>query len=248
MSTRIPEAVYQWLQFIQFWWLPPVCVLCRGSGNTQQDLCLDCRDSLPRLVHPCPGCALPLPAGMPANSPCGSCLAMPPAWHSLHAALAYQPPVTDMIAGFKYHGHAVNGRVLTDLLGQHLGARTGHHMLPELLVPVPLHRQRLRQRGFNQSLMIARWLSRQLAIPVWADLVLRHKATSQQTGLSAAARRRNLRGAFRINPGAHLPQEARVAIIDDVVTTGSTVAAMARTLRRAGAGDIQVWALARTIL
>ena len=173
---------------------------------------------------------------------------MPPAWHSLHTALAYQPPVTDMIAGFKYYGHAVNGRVLTDLLGQHLGARTGHHMLPELLVPVPLHRQRLRQRGFNQSLMIARWLSRQLAIPVWADLVLRHKATSQQTGLSAAARRRNLRGAFRINPGAHLPQEARVAIIDDVVTTGSTVAAMARTLRRAGAGDIQVWALARTIL
>lgn len=248
MSTRIPEDVNKWLKIVQFWLLPPICVLCHGPGDTQQDLCPDCRASFTPLVRPCPGCALPLPAGVPARSLCGTCLALPPPWQGLFAPLVYQPPVTNLIASFKYHGHAVNGCVLADILAEHIKNQQHGMALPEQLIPVPLHRQRLRQRGFNQSLLIARWLSRHLAIPVQADLVMRQKATPQQTGLSAAARRRNLRGAFRINPQAGLPQGTRVAIIDDVVTTGSTVSAMARTLRRAGAGEIQVWALARTVI
>jgi ComF family protein len=115
--------------------------------------------------------------------------------------------------------------------------------LPALILPVPLHRARLRRRGYNQALELARPLGRALDVPVRHDLLLRPRATVAQSELDAPARRRNVRGAFVLRPDASLPEH--VAILDDVMTTGTTLAECARVLRRAGVRRIDAWALAR---
>jgi ComF family protein len=112
-----------------------------------------------------------------------------------------------------------------------------------LILPVPLHRARLRQRGFNQALELARPLGRSLGVPVRHGLLLRARATAAQSELDAAARRRNVRGAFAVHAGAALP--SHVAVLDDVMTTGATLAECVRALKRAGAQRVDVWALAR---
>jgi ComF family protein len=152
------------------------------------------------------------------------------------------------VAAFKYQSRLVNGRVLAAGISTYLQQQYHADMLPALLVPVPLHGRRVRQRGFNQSLELARWLSQQLAIPVANNLVARSRHTPQQTGLSAAERKRNLRGAFRVRQGFRFVPGTTVAIVDDVVTTGTTVTALAKVLLRAGAEEVHVWAIARTSL
>jgi ComF family protein len=115
--------------------------------------------------------------------------------------------------------------------------------LPDLILPVPLHRQRLRVRGFNQSLEIARPIGRHFGIPVTSRLCRRVRATPAQTGLDRKTRRKNLRQAFQLNGGV---QGQAIALLDDVVTTGSTVTELARLLKRSGASRVDVWAVART--
>ena len=114
---------------------------------------------------------------------------------------------------------------------------------PELLLPVPLHRTRLRQRGYNQALELAKPLARLLGVPLCRDLLQRQRGTAAQTELDAVARRRNVRGAFAVRAGVALP--THVAILDDVMTTGATLAECARVLKRAGVQRVDVWALAR---
>ena len=114
---------------------------------------------------------------------------------------------------------------------------------PELLLTVPLHRQRLRQRGYNQALELARPLARALAVPLRHDVLQRQRATDAQTELDAVARRRNVRGAFAVREGVVLP--AHVAVLDDVMTTGATLAECARVLKHAGVQRVDAWALAR---
>ena len=115
--------------------------------------------------------------------------------------------------------------------------------LPDLLLSVPLHRRRLRQRGYNQALELARPLAQALHVPLRHDRLQRRRHTGAQTELDAVSRRRNVRGAFAVREGVALP--AHVAILDDVMTTGATLAECARVLRRAGVARVDVWALAR---
>jgi ComF family protein len=148
--------------------------------------------------------------------------------------------VQQAIHGVKYHAGFLQARLLGELMAQKLGRRA--LPLPELVIPVPLHRNRLMRRGYNQSLEIAQTLKRTLAIKVDATAAKRIRATPDQIGLSAAQRRRNLHNAFVIDTrvaGKH------IALLDDVMTTGTTLAELARAARKAGAVRIEAWAVAR---
>jgi ComF family protein len=163
----------------------------------------------------------------------------------IRSALIYEYPVDRLVAMTKYRDRLDGAQLLGDLLETYLLARISEGGLdqPDLILPVPLHRFRLAYRGFNQALEIALPVATGLGIPMRADLCRRTRHTREQATLTGRARYRNTYGAFDVAkplPGKHL------AIVDDVVTTGSTVVAMAATLRAAGASTIQVWSVART--
>ncbi len=206
------------------------CFLCRGAAGGV--LCAACDAELPRLAGPrCPRCALASPLG----AVCGRCLAAPPAYDATVAALSYEFPVDVLVQALKFRGELALAPLLGDLLAAALPAEPA----PDFVVPVPLAAARLRARGFNQALEIAR---RAAARPA-TGLVERARDTPPQVDLPHAERARNVRGAFRCS----VPLEgASVAVVDDVMTTGATLAELAATLKRAGAARVVNWVLART--
>ncbi|WP_241084963.1 ComF family protein [Candidatus Vondammii sp. HM_W22] len=153
----------------------------------------------------------------------------------------YAAPVDLLISRFKFNGKLHIGRLLSSLLGNFILQQQSR--LPELITPVPLHSTRLRQRGYNQSLELARPLSRRLNIPLNYACCRRVKLTAPQSDLERGERRRNIRGAFEVTVRF---QDTHIVLVDDVVTTGSTVSELAREFKRAGAKQVDVWAVART--
>ena len=216
-------------------WRQP-CACCGAPGRAL--LCPGCQADLPRLDNPCRRCAEPLPAG--ATPLCPRCLGpRPPAFARIHALFAYAPPVDRLITGLKYHGRWEAARLLGSLLGE---ALAGADPVPDILVPVPLHPRRLRRRGYNQALEMARHAAARARLPLEAGRCRRVRHGPPQAGQDAAARRRAVRDAFAVDgrvDGLH------VGIIDDVVTTAATVNELARVLRRAGAREVSVWCAAR---
>lgn len=232
--------VYNCIDVIQRLVYPDFCRLC-GAADARDGLCPGCRGDLPRNRHCCPRCALPLPPDIDATIPCGDCLREPPPFDHSRVPFLYGYPLDRLIGSLKFGHQPGHARVLAALLAQQLESLPLEP--PQRLIPVPLHPRRQRRRGFNQATELARHLGRRLGIPVDARSCRRVLATPSQSGLDRDHRRRNLRGAFRLTrplPYHHL------ALLDDVVTTGATTAELARLLRRAGVGRIQVWALART--
>ena len=221
--------------------LPLHCVLC-GLPSGQARLCAPCHADLPRLGACCQACALPLPD--PGADRCGRCLQNPPPWDRAVAALVYRFPVDRLVCRFKFNRDLCAGTLLGSELVDAVH-RSGHD-LPDAIVPVPLHRSRHLSRTFNQAELLALQLGGALALPVRGRLLRRRRRTRAQSGLDAAARRRNVRGAFHavLADGA-LPAGCRIALVDDVLTTGTTLAECCRALRRAGAGQLSVWVAAR---
>ncbi len=171
---------------------------------------------------------------------CGACARRPPGFDLARAAFAYAWPVDRLVQRFKFNGDLATGRVLALALVEYLQLQA--LPTPDCLVPVPLHRGRLAERGFNQAAEICRVLARPLATRSELRLLARTRATPAQTGLGSAARRRNLAGAFACRrPVAGL----RIAIVDDVITTGSTAEAITHVLKQAGAAEVYIYALAR---
>lgn len=169
-----------------------------------------------------------------------ACRRRPRLFDAAFAPYLYEYPVHRLVQRFKYQGRLEVGRVLAELLARALVSQIS--VRPEALIPVPLARVKLRERGFNQALELARPIARALSLPVRTDLCARVRVTQDQAGLAARERRRNVRGAFSANNGA-VP--GRIALIDDVLTTGSTCEELARELKRAGATRVEVWAVAR---
>ena len=199
------------------------------------DLCADCRADLPYHGHACVSCALPLSTG----EVCGACLRRPPPHRRARSLFTYREPAIPLILRAKYHGKLDAVRILGGMMAE---AAVAWAPPPEVLIPVPLHRSRLRERGYNQALELARPIARRLRIPIDAKSCVRIRPTAAQTGLPAAERARNVRGVFALRG----PLEAkRVAIVDDVMTTGHTVAELARVLRKAGVEEVSVWVCAR---
>lgn len=222
-------------------WLiaPGRCVLCGLPSHRQRDLCDVCEADLPPLIDACPRCALPMAPGM--AGPCGSCTLKPPRHLSLQAAASYEDPADLLVQALKFRGLRAAGRVMAEVMYARLP--TGALPLDACLLPVPLHPWRQWRRGFNQSSLIAEHLARLGGWRIVTGALRRHRSTRPQSGLSRAARRRNLAGAFRARPGA-VP--AQIIIVDDVVTTGTTLDVVTGTLLAAGAAGVHAWAFART--
>lgn len=171
---------------------------------------------------------------------CGACLHRPPPLDGVRAAFVYAEPLDRLLPRFKFHHDLAAGALLSALMVQAL-RRDPPADWPDALVPVPLHRARLRQRGYDQALELARPLARSCGLPLRADLLQRVHATRAQSELDAAARRRNLRRVFEVRGGV----PAHVVLVDDVMTTGATLEAAARALRRAGVARVDAWVCAR---
>ncbi len=213
----------------------PRCLLCGETGMAGRDLCPACTDALPWNRSACLRCALPLPA----PGTCGACLQRPPLLDETHAVLIYGFPLDRLVPRLKFHNDLAAGRLLSELMAEGLAGLPK----PQSLVPVPLHNARLRQRGYDQALELAKPLARTLRVPLLPDLLTRTRSTTPQSELDAPARRRNLRRAFEIRAGAVLPEH--VALVDDVMTTGATLQAAAKTLLRAGVARVDAWVCAR---
>lgn len=216
--------------------LPAHCLLCGARGQGHLSLCRDCAAELPRNHVCCARCALPLAAPAPL---CGRCLKRAPTWDAAWVPFRYEWPLGQLETRFKFGGDLAAGRTLS------LAWIESAHPteLPRAIVPVPLHPSRLRQRGYNQALELAKPLAKALGIPLLCDALHRTRATAAQTDLSAIERRRNVRGAFAVPDGVVLPEH--VVVLDDVFTTGATLGECARVLKRAGVARVDVWALAR---
>lgn len=203
------------------------------------DLCQACFEDLTRNHSCCYRCGEHFETAIAAPQLCGRCLKKTPSFDETHAPFLYDDTMRFLITELKFNRRYKHARLLGNLLANHL-AQTAE--LPECIIPIPLHRNRYYQRGFNQSIEIARHLSRQLAIPLDLTSCIRSKDTVHQTGQPAKQRRKNIRNAFTvIKPIKY----QHVAIVDDVMTTGATVAALAQALKRHGVGRIDVWVCAR---
>lgn len=236
-QPRYEGPVYIWLKNKQS------CLLCGEATDTPQPICTPCESELPWLGDQCSVCALPLPM---AGLRCGQCATRPPAFERVLAPWAYDFPVDSLITRFKHQAKWPLGRLMGELLAQSLQ----HHFdegldRPDALLPVPLATRRLRQRGFNQATLLARWLRGPLQIPCEEHLLRRVQDTPAQQALDAKARHRNLRQAFAIAPDAPV-HNRHLALVDDVLTTGATAQALARLLLDAGAARVDVYCLART--
>lgn len=218
------------------------CVACL-QPNADFGLCSPCRQDLPLNDQHCRCCALPL-AFAGKELICGQCLKDPPPFSRIVAPWRYRFPVDGMIQRFKYNGQRAYARPLihdlTDQLMLMLETNPEHR--PDLLLASPMHPARRRKRGFNQAADITEYISRQSGIPWCTDLVVRSRRTRPQRGLSRDDRLANLRGIYQVTRSP----PARIAIVDDVVTTGATARSLTEALLDAGAQDVQIWALART--
>ena len=245
---------------------PGNCLLCGADTNRSMDLCLDCEKDLPVNNRSCIRCSIPLNHVPLSHGPlsknhlinshiCGACIAHPPSFDRCMAPLRYEFPVRSLISRYKYQGHFCSGAVLADILlaelfkdqlsSQIRDQIKEQNKKPDLIVPVPLHWQRQFFRGFNQSQWLSQYLGQRLSIRVDAHLLKRCRNTPPQQGLKRTQRQKNLKGAFQVNR----PVEGKhIALVDDVVTTGSTVSELSQILKKAGATKVEIWCLARTPL
>lgn len=240
VNLQRPSAVDGWIARLGRTLLPPRCLVCDQAGVDGHDLCAACLNALPWNHACCRRCGLPAPEPIAA---CGRCLRKPPPLACVRAAFDYRFPVDRLIPRLKFHHDLAAGRELADAMRRFIApalAAAGER--PQALIPVPLHPSRLRQRGYNQALELARPLARAFSIPLMIGGLQRRRDTAPQSDLGALARRRNPRGAFAIGNVA-LP--AHVALVDDVMTTGATLHQCARVLHRAGVTRVDAWVAAR---
>lgn len=212
------------------------CVLC-GAESHAGLCCTACSADLPRLsTQHCPVCALPTPDGCV----CGECLKQQPPFDHTVAAFIYSFPLDKLIQALKFREHLILVDFFADAVAQSITIR------PDCIVALPLHPNRLRERGFNQSLLLAKRIARQLDIPLLANACTRVRNTPPQSSLPWKERDKNMRQAFTCSADADVHGK-HVAIVDDVMTTGASTGELARALKQAGASEVSVWVVARTL-
>ena len=227
------------LKSIQQWLFPGICLLCHERIAAGSEFCDTCEASLPRLHDRCRQCAVPLADASGPQHRCGACQKHPPAFSRVLAPFGYAAPIDRLIQDLKYQQRLDMARLLGGRLADYVVNRNPE---VDVIAPIPLHAKRLRERGYNQSLEIARPMAEQLGLSLDYRSGQRTRATPPQTSLPPKARQRNVRNAFKVSTSF---KGARVAVVDDVMTTGHTVNAFAACLKKAGAKSIEVWVVAR---
>lgn len=246
--------VSKYIQCISTWIYPARCVLCgepgtRNSGHSHLlDLCIYCEQRLPYNQNACPGCAAPLPGDMSGlkGLRCGRCTTVPYAFDSVISPFCYEQPVSWMIGQLKFNEKLSFARLLGEILAEHvvncLAERDASSTDPECILPVPLHDKRLKNRGFNQSVELARPVSCRTGLPLELNMIKRVRETEAQATLGLKQRQSNLKAAFE---NKQFKRYRSVAIVDDVITTAATVNELALVLKKSGVEHVEVWCIAR---
>jgi len=225
------------------------CALC-GQGFTAHIhsglFCPDCSQDLPKISPACHQCGISIPTtyGDDSGARCGPCLTEPPTYDRVVSAFAYAAPIKQLVTQFKYQRQLAVGAMFAEILESHILKPHIQSCSQQVdaILPVPLHSSRLRQRGFNQALELARPLAKMLKLPLLLSQISRQKNTLEQSSLSAKQRRSNLHKAFAVEQD--IPYKS-VAIVDDVMTTGSTVEELSTLLKQNGVEHVEVWCVAR---
>lgn len=220
------------------WLFPKKCLVCELAPQKNHPCCESCYNELPFQSHACQQCGQRFSAG---SDYCGRCINNPPVFDSCFCPFQYKGVIKTHIQNFKYYEKPELSTILAELLEFELQENTIE--LPELIIPVPLHASRLRYRGYNQSLLLAKKLSKKLDIPIAQDFIKKQKNTTAQAGLTLKKRQKNLKGSFGVKKNY---QAKSIAIIDDVVTSGATVNEISKILKKNGVDYIQVWGIAHT--
>jgi ComF family protein len=226
---------------------PPLCIICRETVREPGSLCPDCWQTISFLDGPgCIACGLPFELDPGAQTRCAACLARPPAFDNARSVMRYDEHSRDPILALKHADRHDVAPAFARWM-----TRTGADLITaaDMIVPVPLHRRRLWGRRYNQSALLARALSKITAKPFDPLSLIRIRQTPSQGEMpSAKARRRNVRGAFKVDPARVASVKGQnILLIDDVLTTGATVDACARALKRAGAKTVNVLTIARVV-
>jgi ComF family protein len=229
------------LKGIMHWFLPSFCTLCH-MATKEKMLCQACWDALPwHDGMACARCAGSLSAG----EICGECMQNAPPYQQTICVFYYQKPMDSLILSLKFAEKLSHAKLIGSLMAEKLTAHYTEKEKPQYLIPVPLHPTRLRERGYNQALEIARPIAKKLCIPIQKTVCTRILPTLSQASRNAKKRKKNMRNAFAIAT----PFQAKyVAIVDDVLTTGSTVREVAQLFKKAGVSRIDVWCCAKTAL
>jgi len=227
------------------WLLPPICLLCENFLQSREAICKSCKNDLPILPKHCLQCAQTLSSPNEMILTCGTCLKKPPPFDKIFALFPYEPPITQFITLLKFHGNFKYASLFAEYLIQKIQTEWYQdHSLPHLILPVPLHTKRLKERGFNQALEIAKPIAKALSLPIDQHGVKRIRETKAQSGLSSDARKKNIAHAFQ---ACQDYSNLIIALIDDVITTTSTVTEISRVLQKQGAQSIHVWCCARSM-
>lgn len=237
ITSLLKKIIPNWLTF------PTHCLLCLTAiPKNKIAICDACRNDLPLINQGCEYCNIPLPY----HGICGQCLQNRPIFFQAITPYCYDFPIGQLITLFKHQKQWPTGYLLSQLLSQHLTDRYQHGLTkPDLLISVPLAKQRLRQRSFNQTDMMVNWLVKELQLDYRTDLIKRITNTPPQQQLSAKERSKNLINAFTIDPKIKITN-LHLAIVDDVITTGATANTLAKLLYQHGAKRVDVYAIART--
>jgi len=224
---------------------PPSCTFC-GSARTEcaPGLCTTCLGSIRRVSKPfCAQCGLPTPGlSLQESGLCGRCLSKPPPYRKARYGLYYEGPLRDALISFKFHGALDIGRDLSHFMAEAFRNRFSGDEF-DFIIPVPLHRRRLVRRGFNQAIVLSGHLSAGAGLPLERSALLKIKDTPPQVGLSRAQRVANLRNSFAVKDADRI-RGKKILLVDDVATTGSTLAEAAKTLMKGGAATVSALALA----
>lgn len=239
LTTAIPSLTGALSKGIT-WLVPHICISCQlNQASTNHPCCEQCYLELPFQPPSCHQCGQTFAA---RQETCGRCIASPPLYDRCFCPFEYEQPLNQQIRDFKYHQRPELAQSLGQLLVREIIAT--NQPLPELLIPVPLHLSRLRVRGYNQSLLLAKQIGKALGIAVESKAIIKSRKTAPQAELSMKLRANNLKGSFALKKAI---RARSVAIIDDVVTTGSTTSEIAKILKRNGVDYVQVWGIAHTV-
>lgn len=221
---------------------PYHCILCHDKSDRNLDLCIECEQSLPWLKNVCIYCSAPL---IIPQATCGRCLNKPLPFDKLCVFFSYSETIKKMITGLKFQQRLIYAHILGTLLAEKISSQYQNENLPDIIIPVPLHKKRLYERGFNQAIELARPISKKLNIRIGYKCCKRVRNTLAQSMLPANQRSSNVKNAFTAKQNL---RKKHIALLDDVMTTGHTLIEISRALYDVGVKRIDVWCCARTNL